>query len=100
MQIVLQKMLNTFAREQKHPLATQRRYVFGQIFVAQAKQELGETDIKIATVVNFPFGGTETQEVVAATEQAILNGANEIDLVFYLTMPFCLEILKASMICF
>lgn len=53
-------------------------------FVAQAAGELSGTGVKVATVVNFPEGGTETAEVVAETEQAIRDGADEIDLV----MPY------------
>jgi len=50
-------------------------------FVAQSKRELEGSGVKIATVVNFPFGGIDTQSVVTATEQAIDDGADEIDLV-------------------
>ncbi|WP_417688066.1 deoxyribose-phosphate aldolase [Roseibium sp.] len=53
-------------------------------FVAQAVEELKGTGVKIATVVNFPDGGTDTQAVVAETEQAVKDGADEIDLV----MPY------------
>lgn len=50
-------------------------------FVAQSKQELDGTDVKIATVVNFPFGGIDTQSVITSTKQAMDHGADEIDLV-------------------
>ncbi|MBO6754880.1 MAG: deoxyribose-phosphate aldolase [Roseibium sp.] len=53
-------------------------------FVAQAVRELKGTGVNVATVVNFPDGGTETGKVVAETEQAIADGADEIDLV----MPY------------
>ncbi len=53
-------------------------------FVAQAVKELTGTGVKVATVVNFPAGGEDTDAVVAETRQAIEDGADEIDLV----MPY------------
>ncbi|MCV0424464.1 MAG: deoxyribose-phosphate aldolase [Roseibium sp.] len=53
-------------------------------FVAQAVKELTGTGVKVATVVNFPAGGEDTEAVVAETRQAIADGADEIDLV----MPY------------
>lgn len=50
-------------------------------FVAQAAGELKGTGVKVATVVNFPKGGTETSAVVEETKAAIADGADEIDLV-------------------
>jgi len=50
-------------------------------FVAQAAKELTGTGVKVATVVNFPEGGEDTEAVVAETRQAIAEGADEIDLV-------------------
>ena len=51
-------------------------------FVAFAKPLLAGTAVKIATVVNFPHGGTDTDAVVEETEGAVVAGADEIDLVF------------------
>ncbi|WFE89284.1 deoxyribose-phosphate aldolase [Roseibium porphyridii] len=53
-------------------------------FVAQAARELTGTGVKVATVVNFPAGGEDTEAVIAETKQAIADGADEIDLV----MPY------------
>lgn len=53
-------------------------------FVAQGARELAGTGVKVATVVNFPEGGTDTSAVVAETKQALADGADEIDLV----MPY------------
>jgi deoxyribose-phosphate aldolase len=53
-------------------------------FVAQAVKELTGTGVKVATVVNFPAGGEDTEAVLAETRQAIADGADEIDLV----MPY------------
>lgn len=50
-------------------------------FVAEAKQRLGGTPVAVATVVNFPAGREDAEAVVAETEKAIANGADEIDLV-------------------
>ncbi len=51
-------------------------------FVAQARSILGPSStVKIATVVNFPSGNLPVETVVAETQQAIADGADEIDLV-------------------
>lgn len=51
-------------------------------FIAQARNILGtDSLVKIATVVNFPSGDLEVAEVVAETQKAIADGADEIDLV-------------------
>lgn len=50
-------------------------------FVAQARRLLAGTGVRIATVVNFPAGGEDTAAVLAETEQAIADGADEIDTV-------------------
>ena len=51
-------------------------------FVAQAKSLLEGTGIRVATVVNFPGGGTDTDTVIEETKAALAAGADEIDLVF------------------
>lgn len=54
-------------------------------FIATAKQQLihqQTPDIKIATVVNFPKGNSDIQTVMQETNDAIILGADEIDLVF------------------
>lgn len=51
-------------------------------FVAQAREILGRASpIRIATVVNFPSGDLPLETVIGETEQAIADGADEIDLV-------------------
>lgn len=53
-------------------------------FVALAKLTLaaqGAPQIKVATVVNFPHGDDELEAVLADTRAALLDGADEIDLV-------------------
>lgn len=49
-------------------------------FVSQARKILAP-DVKIATVVNFPSGEEPDEQVIATTETAILEGADEIDMV-------------------
>jgi deoxyribose-phosphate aldolase len=52
-------------------------------FVSVARRVLREgSAVKIATVVNFPAGGTHVQRVVGDISEALDDGADEIDLVF------------------
>lgn len=53
-------------------------------FIKTAKEALEGTDVKIATVVNFPHGGTDIATTVSETKQAVEDGADEIDVV----MPY------------
>lgn len=50
-------------------------------FVATARLALGDGPVRIATVVNFPEGGTPIAPVIRETEAALEAGADEIDLV-------------------
>jgi deoxyribose-phosphate aldolase len=50
-------------------------------FVSLARAELSGTAVRVATVTNFPSGAEPTPDVVAATEQALDAGADEIDVV-------------------
>jgi deoxyribose-phosphate aldolase len=51
-------------------------------FISQARGIFGAgSAVKIATVVNFPSGALPVTEVINETEQAIADGADEIDLV-------------------
>jgi deoxyribose-phosphate aldolase len=49
--------------------------------VALAVEQLWGTNVRVATVVNFPTGDEPVEQVVAMTEQALADGADEIDLV-------------------
>lgn len=52
-------------------------------FVAQSRARLPENNgINVATVVNFPTGDESLADVLAQTQQALADCANEIDLVF------------------
>ena len=50
-------------------------------FVAAARAILNEGPVRIATVVNFPHGGTPIAPVLRETDAALAAGADEIDLV-------------------
>lgn len=50
-------------------------------FVAQAALALAGTEVRIATVINFPAGGEDIARALADTSVALRDGAHEIDLV-------------------
>ena len=50
-------------------------------FIPQATAALAGTGIGIATVVAFPGGDDDTGEVLETTRQAVIDGADEIDMV-------------------
>lgn len=50
-------------------------------FVSSAVDELADTGVKVATVVNFPSGDEPVEHVVETTTMAISDGADDIDLV-------------------
>lgn len=50
-------------------------------FVTVAKERLAGTDIRVATVVNFPDGGTDIDGTIALVGDCISDGADEIDVV-------------------
>ncbi len=51
-------------------------------FVGIAKEHLRHTDIKVATVINFPDGSLDSEKTQSAITTAVVKGADEIDLVF------------------
>jgi deoxyribose-phosphate aldolase len=53
-------------------------------FVKRVATILSPTDVKIATVVGFPFGYSATEAKVAETILALVDGAHEIDMVINL----------------
>jgi deoxyribose-phosphate aldolase len=50
-------------------------------FVKRAGENLRGSGVRIATVVNFPAGGEDAGRVADDTQEALSDGANEIDLV-------------------
>ena len=51
------------------------------LYVKKAKEFLGESQIKIATVIGFPFGYCAIEAKVAEIVLAIVDGADELDMV-------------------
>lgn len=54
-------------------------------WLKKAKRELGQEDIRLVTVIGFPFGFEDTASKVAEAREAIKQGADELDLVWSLT---------------
>ena len=50
-------------------------------FVARCSELLAGSEVRVATVVNFPSGGEGADEVVAMARAALADGADDIDLV-------------------
>jgi deoxyribose-phosphate aldolase len=50
-------------------------------FVVRAREALRGSPVRIATVVNFPAGGEDVGRVTDDVQEALADGANEIDLV-------------------
>lgn len=50
-------------------------------YVKLAAGELRGTDVKVATVISFPFGNDTTPVKVAAVRDAVTKGASELDVV-------------------
>lgn len=51
------------------------------LYVKKAKENLGNSDIKVATVIGFPFGYCAIEAKVAEIILAIVDGADELDMV-------------------
>lgn len=50
-------------------------------YVAFAKAQLEQSNVRVCSVVGFPLGAMSTQAKVFETRQALLDGADEIDMV-------------------
>ncbi len=50
-------------------------------YVALAKEQLTNTNVLIATVIGFPFGYNSTASKLVEVQEAITNGATELDVV-------------------
>jgi deoxyribose-phosphate aldolase len=50
-------------------------------YVALAAKELRGADVKVATVISFPFGADTTSVKIAAVREAVTRGASELDVV-------------------
>ncbi|MEO6220456.1 MAG: deoxyribose-phosphate aldolase [Ginsengibacter sp.] len=51
------------------------------LFVTKAKEFLKNSSVKVATVIGFPFGYSAIEAKVAEVVLAIVDGANELDMV-------------------
>ena len=89
----LTSLTNTETDEDIILLCTQAKSAFGNTaaiciyprFIPFAKKILkqqGSSDIKIATVTNFPHGNDDIDIAVAETKAAVAYGADEVDVVF------------------
>jgi deoxyribose-phosphate aldolase len=63
-----------------------KQYVFAAVcippcYVELASQQLKESDVKICTVVGFPFGYDHVATKIEAIKRAIDSGADELDIV-------------------
>jgi len=68
-----------------------KQYQFASVcvnpsYVPFCSRYLADTDVKVCTVIGFPLGATTTETKVNETEQAIKNGAREIDMVLNVGM--------------
>jgi deoxyribose-phosphate aldolase len=50
-------------------------------YVARCVELLDGSDVRVATVVNFPSGDESVDDVIATTKKALADGADDIDLV-------------------
>lgn len=55
-------------------------------FVSYAKRLLKDSSVNICTVIGFPLGASTTEVKIFEVENAIKNGANEIDMVINIGM--------------
>lgn len=63
-----------------------KKYIFASVcvnpcYVSQCYEILKNTPVKVCTVIGFPLGATTTEVKRFEAEQAIYNGAREIDMV-------------------
>jgi deoxyribose-phosphate aldolase len=55
------------------------------VYVQQAQKKLAGSPVKVATVIGFPFGYEHISAKVTEAEQAVKDGANELDMVMNMT---------------
>jgi len=51
------------------------------LYIKKAKQFLGDTSVKVATVIGFPFGYSAIEAKIAEVVLSIVDGAAELDMV-------------------
>lgn len=77
-----QDLINIFEEAKKYKFLG---VCINPCYVKLAKQYLENTGIKIVTVIGFPLGANKTEVKVFETQQAISDGADEIDMVINVT---------------
>lgn len=51
------------------------------VFVSVARDELLSSEVKVTAVIAFPFGAVTTEDKAGQARRAVINGADEIDMV-------------------
>lgn len=75
------EVIERLCRRARTPLGPVAAVCVYPRFVAQARRALGDSLVKVATVVNFPAGDADPAAVAEQTRRAIADGADEIDVV-------------------
>lgn len=74
-------------------------------WLKKVRRELGESNIQLVTVIGFPFGYNDTASKVFETQEAIRQGADELDLVWSQTAYYSgmnwpkIEIAQIAKVC-
>lgn len=79
----------TTIRELKQVCTEATTYGFAAVcipppFVSNARQLLKDSEVKVATVIGFPFGYSNARAKIFETQQALDDGADELDVVINL----------------
>lgn len=77
-----EEILDFLNKSKKYPFHS---VVVSPNFIELAKKTLKDTDIKVGTVIGFPFGFETTEMKIANTKIALEKGADEIDMVINLS---------------
>jgi deoxyribose-phosphate aldolase len=56
-----------------------------QFWVKKARRDLGNSEVQLVTIAGFPFGYNKTEAKIFEIEQAIEDGADEVDIVWNLS---------------
>lgn len=73
-----EQILNLIEQAKKYDFAS---VCVNPTWVSLAAQELKNTDVKVCTVIGFPLGANTSSVKAFETQDAIANGANEVDMV-------------------
>jgi deoxyribose-phosphate aldolase len=77
-------LIDELARKARTPAGPVAALCVWPQFVARARAALEGSPVRVATVVNFPEGTKDLERVIEDTEEAVGDGAHEIDCV----MPY------------